>query len=262
MTIIFSDIDGTLINKDLVVTPRTRKVLILAVKSGHMFVPVSARMPEAIKPLISDFLPDTPIISYNGALVQDASGKVIDSKVMTPSEAVAICRFLEEQVPDVAWNVYSGSYWFSQNRSNFWIAREEDVVSLNSTEVSLEDIENLDEVHKLLLMGEPEVIVTLEDKLKQLFPQLSIARSLPYYIEVMASGIEKGRAVTLFAQHYGIEMADTIAFGDNYNDLDMLKAVGKGFVMANGPKEVQEMIGQVTSDHNHDGIAEILEELL
>lgn len=259
MAIIFSDIDGTLINKDLVVTPRTRKALVRAIEQGHIFVPVSARMPEAIKPLLADFLPHTPIISYNGALIQDEKGRVIDSQAMPVSDALSLCHYLEEQSPEVAWNIYSGSHWFSQDRKNYWISREERVVGLNSEEIPLEKISELPEVHKLLLMGEPEVIETLENELKVRYPQLSIARSLPYYIEVMASGIEKGRAVTLFAESYGVALSDTIAFGDNFNDLDMLKVVGKGYVMANGPKEVQEAIGTVTSDHNHDGIAEVLE---
>ena len=52
--IIFSDIDGTLINDTLKVTPRTRRALRHAVDTGILFVPVSARMPEAIKPILKD----------------------------------------------------------------------------------------------------------------------------------------------------------------------------------------------------------------
>ena len=63
--IIFSDIDGTLITNQLIVTQRTRDALIRAVEKGIYFVPVSARMPEAIKPIIKDFLPKTPIISLS-----------------------------------------------------------------------------------------------------------------------------------------------------------------------------------------------------
>ena len=69
--IIFSDIDGTLINDALKVTPRTRQALRHAVDTGILFVPVSARMPEAIKAILKVFLPDVPMVSYNGALIQD-----------------------------------------------------------------------------------------------------------------------------------------------------------------------------------------------
>lgn len=66
--IIFSDIDGTLINDALKVTPRTRQALRHAVDTGILFVPVLARMPEAIKPILKDFLPDVPMISYHDFL--------------------------------------------------------------------------------------------------------------------------------------------------------------------------------------------------
>lgn len=52
-------------------TPRTRQALRHAVDTGILFVPVSARMPEAIKPILKVFLPDVPMVSYNGALIQD-----------------------------------------------------------------------------------------------------------------------------------------------------------------------------------------------
>ena len=162
---------------------------------------------------------------------------------------------------DVVWNVYSGEKWLSQNRLNKWISREERVVGLVSQEADLEAIGHLPEVHKLLLMGEPERMQALEEKLKELYPGLSIARSLPYYIEVMASGIQKGRAVSLLAKHYGVEMSETLAFGDNFNDLDMLEAAGEAYVMANAPQEVKERVGHVTASHNHDGIALVLEKL-
>ena len=136
--IIFSDIDGTLINDALKVTPRTRQAIRHAVDTGILFVPVSARMPEAIKPILKDFLPDVPMISYNGALTQDEQGQVIDSCPMSPQEAQAICQYLEKEVFDVAWNVYSGEKWLSQNRANRWISREERVVGLASKEANLE----------------------------------------------------------------------------------------------------------------------------
>ncbi|MGT2833251.1 Cof-type HAD-IIB family hydrolase [Streptococcus halotolerans] len=260
--IIFSDIDGSLITDELVVTKRTQEALVKAVEKGIYFVPVSARMPEAIKPIIKDFLPKTPIISYNGAFIQDENGEEIDSSPMPIEDGVKICRYLEEAHPTIAWNVYSGEKWLSQDRSNQWIAREEDVVGISSQESNLEDVGHLSDIHKLLLMGNPDEILVVEDVLKERYPDLSIAKSYPYYLEIMASGIQKGRAVEQLSEHYGIAMSETIAFGDNFNDLDMLEAVGQGYVMANGPEAVKQAIGNVVADNNSDGIAEVLENIL
>lgn len=126
--------------------------------------------------------------------------------------------------------------------------KEEEIVGLQSKEMSLMELEKQDRIHKLLLMGE------LENTLKAQYPHLSIAQSAPYFIEIMAPGIEKGKSAKTLADYLDISLADSIAFGDNYNDLNLLEIVGKGFVMANAPKDLQERIGNVTQDNYNDGI--------
>lgn len=255
---IFSDIDGTLINSEFQVTPKTQAAIRQAVKQGIVFVPVSARMPEGIKPIINSIGIKTPIISYNGALVQTDKEETVASNPMGTETALKICRFISQNYPEIAWNVYSYHDWYAMDRDNVWVKREEDIVGVRSHEVDLSQLQFLPAVHKVLLMGEPDLIAPLELSLKKLYPDLSIAKSAPYFIEIMAPGIKKGQAVKVLADYMKVELSDTIAFGDNFNDLDMLETVGKGYVMSNGPKEVQEAIGHITSDHNHDGIAQVL----
>ena len=260
--VIFSDIDGTLINSAFQVTERTKIAIKKAVQNGMVFVPVSARMPEAIEPIIASIGIDSPIISYNGALIQDRDHQVIASLTMQTELALAVCGFVQSGYPDIAWNIYSYHEWYAMDRQHEWIVREEKIVGLDARESSLAALSQLEGVHKVLLMGEPEQISSLETELKETFPELSIAQSAPYFIEIMATGIEKGQAVRTFAAYLGVPLAETIAFGDNFNDLDMLKTVGKGFVMGNGPLAVQEAIGYVTDDHDYDGIAKVLERYL
>lgn len=257
--IIFSDIDGTLINDQLVVTEKTRQALLRAHKQGCLIVPVSARMPKAIQPILDGFLPTFPIISYNGALIQDEQGRQLFSHGMKKEDALSICHQVAN-TSDVVWNVYSGDSWYSQTRQNSWVLREEEVVGLQSYQADLTEIEQLPEIHKLLLMGEAASIAELEKSLTKSYPHLSIAKSYPYYLEIMAAGIQKGQAVTRLADHYGIDLVDTIAFGDNFNDLDMLLAVGQGFVMENGPEAVRKKVGKTTASHNHDGIALVIKQ--
>lgn len=260
--LIFSDIDGTLLNSAFLVTERTKKAIKKAVQNGKVFVPISARMPEAIEPIIASIGITSPIISYNGALIQHEDGQVMNSLTMQTELAVAICRFIQEGYPDIAWNVYSYHDWYAMDRQHEWVIREEMIVGLQSKESNLSALSHLKEVHKILLMGEPEQMVSLEKELKKAFPGLSIAQSAPYFIEIMAAGIEKGQTVRTFADYLGVPLGNTIAFGDNFNDLGMLKIVGKGYVMGNGPVAVQKSIGRVTDDHDHDGIAKVLERYL
>ncbi|MFC3927235.1 Cof-type HAD-IIB family hydrolase [Streptococcus caprae] len=258
---IFSDIDGTLITSELIISEKTQQAIRRRVQAGDWFVPISARMPEAIHPILDGLALAYPLVSFNGALVQDHEGKVLFSHPFSADLAHDICVYIEGEWQSIAWNAYSYGHWYSQNRENYWVNREEEVVGLESRTLALSDLPKIKEVHKLLIMGEPSEIDQLEQVLVERYPALSIAKSFPSYIEIMAQGIDKGQAVGLLADHYGIPIEETLAFGDNFNDLPMLLAVGQGYAMGNAPEAVKAQVGLVTADHNHNGIAQVLEKL-
>lgn len=260
--IIYSDIDGTLISSQFQVTKKTKNAVRLALSQGHFFVPVSARMPDAIVPIIDSIGIKTPIISYNGALIQLDDGKEIFSQPMTCQTAKSVCQKLESLSLEVVWNAYSGHSWYTQDKKNSWVRREEEIVMVKAKPLGIDELSELPFVHKLLLMGDPEKITRLEVELVKAFPNLSIVKSAPYFIEIMKSGIKKSQAVKYLSEYFEVAMTDTIAFGDNFNDLDMLETVGQGYVMGNAPQEIKDKIGQVTDDNDHDGIAEVLINLL
>lgn len=58
-----------------------------------------------------------------------------------------------------------------------------------------------------------------------------------------------------------MDPSEAVAFGDNYNDVDMLEAVGLGVAVANAPDEVRRRAGRVAPDNDHDGVARVLAEL-
>lgn len=121
--VIFSDIDGTLINSAFQVTERTKTSIKKAVQNGMLFVPVSARMPDAIQPIIQSIGISSPIISYNGALIQDRDHQVIASLTMQTELALAVCGFVQSDYPEIAWNIYSYHDWYTMDRQHEWIVR-------------------------------------------------------------------------------------------------------------------------------------------
>ena len=76
----------------------------------------------------------------------------------------------------------------------------------------------------------------------------------------MAGGIHKARAVEWLCRFWGISPRETLAFGDNYNDLEMLQLC-RGAAMGNAPEEIRQKAEYVTADHDHDGIYRLLKEL-
>ena len=88
-----------------------------------------------------------------------------------------------------------------------------------------------------------------------------MVKSSDILLEIMAKGISKAEAVKRFCAHLGISPDETIAFGDNFNDVEMLEAVGRSYVMGNAPEEILDRFPYHTADNDHDGIADVLEQI-
>lgn len=261
--LIFSDIDGTLINDELIVTAKTRDAIRQQIINGNVFIPTSARLPKGIMTAVGQILTVFPMIAYNGALALDETGRALITRFFDAKEAAEICRYVEEQNNGSAWNIYSGYVWYSSTEDNDLVKKEENIVGVNSTKVNIDQITSLQGVHKSLIMGKPEEIDRMQKELSAKYSDLDFVKSSPTLLEVVLKGVSKKSAIEIVAQEYGVELKDCIAFGDNFNDEAMLKAVGHPFLMENAPENLKNQFESknITLDNNHDGIAEVLQKI-
>lgn len=259
--LIFSDIDGTLINDELKVTPKTRDAIRQQIIKGNVFIPASARLPKGIMTAVGQILGVFPMIAYNGALALDETGRALITRFFDAKKAAEICRYVDEQNNGSAWNIYSGYVWYCAQEKSPLVEHEEKIVNVKATPTTVEQIEQLHGVHKALIMGKPENLDHIQEELTPKFSDLSFVRSSRTLLEVVLKGVSKASAVKILADEYKISLQDCIAFGDNYNDEEMLEEVGHPVLMGNAPEALKEKIGldNVTLDNNHDGIAEALE---
>ena len=73
-------------------------------------------------------------------------------------------------------------------------------------------------------------------------------------MDVMAGGVSKGRALAALQKHLGISKAETMAFGDYFNDVDMLENAEWSFCMENGREEVKQMCRFIAPTNNSGGV--------
>ena len=259
--LIFSDIDGTLINSRQEVTPKTELAIRKQLIKGNVFVPVSARMPKAIMSVVGEITRLCPMVAYNGALVLDEKGHVLASHFMSSSKAASICTYIERQNNGVVWNVYSGDNWYYfPGNNNDLVENEEKIVKFRAQPSSITEIKHLEHVHKILLMGTPSSLDNTQKELRKLYPEFYIVKSATNLLEVVVKRVSKGQGVKVIAQAFGIELKRCWAFGDNYNDEKMLQSVGHPVIMGNAPQDLKKKF-KTTLDNNHDGIAAILDNL-
>lgn len=251
--IVFSDIDGTLLTSDLRILPGTLKAIRSMGERGVPFVIASSRGPMAIRPIFAEYDFTCPMICYGGALLIDAQGGVLASSALAHEDAARVLSFVEGAALECTWNIYGGDLWLVKDRADPRVAREESIVHTASSEGSLASV-GKGEVHKILLMCESDAILAIERKLKEAFPALSVVKSSSYLLEVMQGGISKAGAVRRFCKHYGVDTDEAAAFGDNYNDEQMLDAVGFPFIMGNAPDELKSRFANIAADNDSEGI--------
>lgn len=256
------DLDGTLKNSHNEITPKTKEALLKAQEMGCHIVLASGRPTPGLRHDSAALELDTHegyLLSYNGARVMNAQTKeTVYAKTLSYEDARNVIKKAKELKLDI--NTYTDEAILCENRNAKYVQVEASLIDLPYNKVH--DIANNlpDPLYKLLLSEEPEYVASVVDEMVQAFPELSIYRSAPFFIECMAPNIDKSISLLKLCEHLHITREEVIAFGDGYNDIPMIEFAGKGVAMGNAIDEVKEKADVITKSNDEDGIAYILEQ--
>lgn len=263
--LVVSDIDGTILNSRHQVSTFTKETVQKTTAAGVPFVLASARSPRGMEAIAQEMgISEQPLACYNGALILE-DGNIdtatpLFSHVMVPEEARIIVDVLTKKFPDVAINLYSDSDWYV-NELDHWVQGEVAITQIQPEVTNLQLLLSKNDfpVHKFLLIGE---VADIQNALSY-FQQLPLDNSDFYlskdnYLEITHTGISKERIVTELAVHFGIAISETMALGDNFNDLPMIEKAGVGVAMGNAPLAIQQAADDVTATNDADGVAQAL----
>ena len=260
--IVFSDIDGTLLNTEHHVLPRTADAIRQITARGIPFAVVSARMPEAIAPIVEEIGAPAAVISYNGGLVITPDGEEIHDARISSAQTEAVLAQIARDYPGASMNYYAGHTWYVRDRADPEIQQEERITTVTSVESDFAALIAADTLpNKLLAMGAPNLVARMEQELSESFSELTIIRSAPHLLEIIAHTVSKATGIELLLAHYGIDRTEALAFGDNYNDIPMLRYVGHSVAMGNAPEEIKGTANSVTEANDADGIYHFLKKV-
>ncbi len=251
--IILSDIDGTFLKVDKSTPELHAKAIKAVIDKGLKFVFVSARMPEAIYPITDALgMAHTPVISYSGGLVLTEDEEILFDKKISADDAREVLAEMNRTWQDISVSYYTGRRWVVE-KVDARIQREKE-----NTGAPFE-IGNFDKLlaenilpNKIFIRCEPPICEEMERELGKKFPALNVVRSAPYLLEIIDKSVSKATGIEVLLKHYGFTLDEAIAFGDNYNDVEMLSYIPQSVVMANAPDEVKKLAAAVT-DSNEDG---------
>ena len=261
-SIVFLDIDGTLLDSGHQVMPCTRNHLKYLHGRGVPIVLCSARPPEGVNLVADQIGLNGPKACYNGGLIFDENSTILRDVGIDIQLAMDFKRFVSERFPELVVSAYLYNVWLAEDPRHPLIRQEAQISGCIPLKGSLEQVTSAaSHVHKLLCMGDAPRIRALQQEVQMHFPQLMALRSKATYLEILPLESTKGSASQVLLKHYGLSPLQAVAFGDSDVDVDMLRYCGLGVAMGNAPRQVKEAADLVTASNDEEGVYIVLNSL-
>ena len=267
--LIACDLDETLLDDAHTVPERVRRAIAAAREQGAHFVPTTGRPFNSVEGTLGELglLGERGkyVISFNGGVITQNCDTAHPLTTSSLDPATAEALFQEGLSRGLCIHVYTLEHVYIFNylpAERAYIGGRMNIVE--SFETSLAFVEKNDEVVVKILYMSPDM-----DELRRtraelegtgLIDGLDVAYSSNRYLEFNAPGVNKGVGLVRLAELLGIPVEETMAVGDNSNDIPMICAAGMGVAVANASEETRQAADYVCeADNNDGGIAEAIE---
>ena len=262
--IIATDLDGTLLRSDGTVSARTEAALARAEAAGLCIVFVTGRPPRWMEAVSAVIGPHGVAICSNGAAVYDVRRKeLLTSLPLRRADAVALVRALRTELPEVGFAFEYPEGFASEARydSPIW-DDDSDAPRLIAPAEELLASAVGDQVFKVLARHptlEPDEFMRRARAVAGQYAE--ITRSSPL-LEMSATGVSKATTLARWCAERGVTAEEVVAFGDMPNDLPMLSWAGTAYAVANAHPLVLAATANHAPDHDADGVAEVIEQVV
>lgn len=245
------DLDGTLLCSDQTFRPAVVAAVTEAVEAGVTVILCTGRADPSARQFHRQLNLRGPLISYQGAVVAGPNGRRWYD-IPVPAESVAPAVHFAEQRGDELTFYHADRVYFRRERQEpqFYSAW------FGLPRIRLDDWSGLPGVptKMLIIAGNDLKCDEVSGAWSQRFvPGLCIVRSHPLFVEAVAPEVSKGRALAWLAKRLDIEQSQTLAVGDNENDISMLDWAGVGVAIGGAPATVVAAADVVAPPLEEDG---------
>ncbi|EHK2486720.1 sugar-phosphatase [Listeria monocytogenes] len=264
--IIAIDIDGTLLNDAHEITPAVRDSIKAAKEKGVKVVLCTGRPFAGIKKsLIELDLLDVGdyAITFNGAVVlETASEKTLADITLNKTELEEIYAFCHAENVNVTY--FDGKNMYVPSRKITEITCQDSLLlGTPLYHLPVEEAPASIHVSKVMLLDSPEKITDVIKKLPESIKQkFYIVRSVPYNLEFLQKGVNKGSALASLAEKLVVSQSEVMSIGDQENDITMTRYAGMGVAMGNATEHIKEIANYTTTTNNEDGVAQAIQMLV
>ena len=260
--LLVSDVDGTLVTRDKVLTPRAIEAVARLRDAGIEFAITSGRPPRGMAMLVEPLKIGGLIAAFNGGMIVKPDLTTVIQQCMLPlAVAREVLDYLLQEGLDVF--VYRGSDWFIRNRDAPHVAFEQRTVQFEPTLV--DDLRSvLDGAVKIVgVSDDAALVIRCEAELRhRVGAHASVARSQSYYLDVTHPDANKGAVVRVASRYFDIPLDEIATIGDMANDVLMFAVSGVSIAMGNASAEVQRAARHATTSNEEDGFAHAVDQFI
>ncbi|MDK6805834.1 Cof-type HAD-IIB family hydrolase [Aerococcus sp. UMB7834] len=279
--LIASDIDGTLLTDQGIMSPQTHRAIHQAIAEGIEFLPVTGRGYAAAQNIIGMQGLQVPMINLNGALVSSAQGQALSQLPLPQDQVVAMCEFLNQA--DVRYSLVSQDCYYTtdpdryqagiirflkdQTASHQQAGIPTPSIELDQARAFIQDIGRLKDLPQQDFLK--LIFFTDQEDLRQSFREhfagdklLTLSSSGRHNVEITQAKASKGQALTKYLEEAGYQKDEVLSIGDSYNDLSMFAVTGHSYAMGNAEPAVQAQASALAPSNQEDGVAWMIKEVL
>lgn len=261
IALVVSDVDGTLLTKDKVLTDGAKAAVQKLQAAGIGFTIVSSRPTIGMGFLIEPLSIKLPVGAFNGSSTVDAALQPIEQHLIGADAAQRSLDVLNAFGVDI-W-LFTNERWYTRNPDGAYVPHEKRAIKADPTVIP-DFTPHLGEACKIVgASSDAALLQRCELAMKEAVGHEATAvRSQTYYLDVTPSGHDKGTFVTAMAKRLGIPAEAVATIGDMENDLPMFAKSGISFAMGNAADNVKRRATHVTDSNEQDGFARAMETVL
>jgi len=261
--LITSDFDNTIFDGERV-SPRVLKAIADYRREGGKFVVATGRVFESIRPRVPEIGADDEVIACQGGAIYRASDcAVLDRFPLAPEIAMKAVRYYESR--GAVCHAYLDREFFvaeknplSEKYADYCCVRPTYLGRPLSTFLPEMPVTN----KIIAILDESEIDDALTELAALLGPEAEVTKSSPIFLEVTSAKAGKGNCLVALARRLGIPIEETVAVGDNLNDLSMVRAAGLGVSVGNGVPQLKEAADLVVPSIQDDGVADLIDRII
>ena len=270
--LIFIDLDGTLLDSSRFISDRSKKTLNRLKQQGDLVCIASGRPYDMVRLYIHELQITTPVITNTAAnICSPSSGEILRQTFLPIEETERFLSFCEYHNLD--WAVFRNDSIFTGNTSVRLKRYEEYNTRLQAAGFPALCVSVLGSAEKAkhLLPAGAERLSMLVHSNRELYlissyfrnhSGLNCIRSTPESFDIVHPTVDKWSGVRFIADYYGIPLSMVYTFGNDRNDLTMIRNCRNSFVVENGEPEVLSCAAHIIQSNDNDGVAKAIEKYL